>query len=439
MPHEVIMPALGMAQETGLIVSWMKQPGDAVKTGDPLMEVETDKATMEVEAQADGYLTDLRYDAGQEVPVGEVIALISDTAASSGAKKPDAQDENEEPAPASASAPVEGAKVIMPALGMAQDTGLIVAWLKSPGDAVAADDVLLEVETDKSTMEVPAGHDGYIAALHAEAGQEVPVGDVIAVISTEKPANPVQSRAPAPGADKKVATPAKAEAPPKRSVEAPAPRPSAPAGRILASPKARRLAAEQGLDLARLVEAGHPQPYHAADLELLRDLPPTHAPTAAQASAVAQITARASRSAIDEFLAWSATEGVALERGMLWAAFAAAALRRTSGVTNPLVVELSAPGVAHQRFVDPDLSPLSACREADSDGAAALLVRDLTGSLITGIRTGVQDRVVLSIAADGERLLLTLDFTPSQLTESAAINLVTEFAARLSDPRRHLL
>ena len=79
MSHDVIMPALGMAQETGLIVAWLKAPGDAVKTGDPLMEVETDKATMEVEAQADGYLTGIRAQAGENVPVGEVVAQISES------------------------------------------------------------------------------------------------------------------------------------------------------------------------------------------------------------------------------------------------------------------------------------------------------------------------------------------------------------------------
>ena len=83
-------------------------------------------------------------------------------------------------------------EVIMPALGMAQDTGLIVAWQKAPGDAVAAGDVLFEVETDKSTVEVEASHDGFVAALLAEAGEEAPVGSVIALISAEKPENPVQ-------------------------------------------------------------------------------------------------------------------------------------------------------------------------------------------------------------------------------------------------------
>ena len=61
MAQTVIMPMLGMAQETGVIVSWLKAHGDAVRAGEPLMEVETDKATMEVEAAHDGYLADLRY------------------------------------------------------------------------------------------------------------------------------------------------------------------------------------------------------------------------------------------------------------------------------------------------------------------------------------------------------------------------------------------
>ncbi|MGB8623626.1 MAG: lipoyl domain-containing protein, partial [Paracoccaceae bacterium] len=79
MPHEIIMPALGMAQDTGLLVNWLKQPGDAVKAGDALFEVETDKSTMEVEAPADGYLTDVSAAAGDDVPVGQVIARISDS------------------------------------------------------------------------------------------------------------------------------------------------------------------------------------------------------------------------------------------------------------------------------------------------------------------------------------------------------------------------
>src|SRR6056300_323007 len=178
MPHDVIMPALGMAQDTGLLVAWHKNPGDPVASGDVLFEVETDKSTMEVEAQADGYLSHVKHSAGQDVPVGQVIAQITDTP----------EQTADAPAPAAASAELPtGHNIIMPALGMAQDTGLIVSWHKSLGDAVAAQDILFEVETDKSTMEVEAGQDGYLAALLYPAGSEPPVGETIAIITADKP------------------------------------------------------------------------------------------------------------------------------------------------------------------------------------------------------------------------------------------------------------
>ncbi len=202
MPHEVIMPALGMAQDTGHIVAWHKAAGDAVVSGDVLFEVETDKATMEVEAQATGTLTRVTAGEGADVPVGEVIALIaaegealsddpapSESPAASPAETPaDASAADEAPLP-------EGTTVIMPTLGMAQDSGLLVSWLIEPGGKVAADDMLFEVETDKSTMEVPAGADGWLAAVLAEPGQEVPTGQTIAVISSEKPGTPVVRKA----------------------------------------------------------------------------------------------------------------------------------------------------------------------------------------------------------------------------------------------------
>jgi biotin carboxyl carrier protein len=76
LPHDVIMPALGMNQTTGKILTWLKGKGDPVKIGDPVMEVETDKAVVEVEAQAAGVLIEIRHAAGSEVPVGHVVAVI---------------------------------------------------------------------------------------------------------------------------------------------------------------------------------------------------------------------------------------------------------------------------------------------------------------------------------------------------------------------------
>ena len=76
MAISVVMPALEMAQETGKLISWLKKEGDSVAKGEPLLEVETDKAVMEVEAPGDGVLAGVKVQAGAEVPVGRTIAWI---------------------------------------------------------------------------------------------------------------------------------------------------------------------------------------------------------------------------------------------------------------------------------------------------------------------------------------------------------------------------
>src|SRR5438128_2424674 len=70
------MPALGMAQETGKLIQWLKSAGDSVTKGEPLMEIETDKTTVEIEAPATGILANVAAQVGDEVPVGQRIAII---------------------------------------------------------------------------------------------------------------------------------------------------------------------------------------------------------------------------------------------------------------------------------------------------------------------------------------------------------------------------
>ncbi|WP_212524198.1 biotin/lipoyl-containing protein [Actibacterium sp. MT2.3-13A] len=431
MPHEVIMPALGMAQDTGLIVAWHKSPGDEVATGDVLFEVETDKATMEVEAQADGFLTQVRAHAGDEVPVGDVIALIGDTT--------EAVHTAESPAGSAAATAAlpDGNEVIMPALGMAQDTGLIVAWHKAPGDAVAADDILFEVETDKATMEVEAGHDGYVAALLAEAGEDAPVGDLIAIISAAKPDAPVQlsrkgqpaAAAPAPAAE---APPQPAADPvPEKPAGAAKPAAKSETGRILASPKARRLALEQGLDLARLVVAGHPQPYHVSDIEVLKSLPDEGAGTA-QAAAARHLVADLPGEGFTAFAAWAAETAGLKDADALLAGLAAASLGRQRAA---VAVE----GFGETRIYTVPAGPFGAIAEAEPGTPPDLRLRDLRFSRITAVRLGAEDSPVLSVAASGAGLRLTLECAAHQLSAGEAVSLLSNFAGRMEQPLRHLL
>ena len=446
MSHEVILPALGMAQDTGKLIAWLKQPGDPVAVGDVLFEVETDKATMEVAAGADGFVTQIRHHAGDEVPVGDVIALIGDST--------EAVHTDETPTGAPAPAPSAdvpaGEPVIMPALGMAQDTGVIVAWHKAPGDAVAATDILFEVETDKATMEVEAGHDGFVAALLAEAGEEAPVGDTIAVISAETPENPVQlslagKAAPAPTpvpeaepAPESQAKPEAKSAPAAKPAKANSPAAPAFTGKVLASPKARRLAAEEGLDLSRLAAEGFAMPFHVADLDTLRALPGTDVAVTGGATP-AQLTARVGAGGFAGFAAF--LDGAAAEEAV-WAAFASASLRAVTGTeagAGTLVIRVDQPVIGRAAFyADPDLGPLSGAAPSD-EAAPSLILRDLSGSRVTGGTLGVAEAPALTLTRDGEVFVVSLDFSLGQLDADAAISLIDGFAGRLEQPLRHLL
>ncbi len=143
------------------------------------------------------------------------------------------------------------AQVIMPALGMAQETGKVLRWLKAEGQAVAKGEPLLEIETDKVTVSLEAPASGILAQVTAAAGETVPVGQVIAVIS-------------APGEHLTELPPSRTSPPVRPPAERTQPGPQSPteaaptAGPVRphASPKARRLARERGVDLAALSGTG---------------------------------------------------------------------------------------------------------------------------------------------------------------------------------------
>jgi len=139
--------------------------------------------------------------------------------------------------------------VIMPALGMAQETGKVLRWLKAEGDEVAKGEPLMEVETDKVTVEIEAPTDGLLAGLRAAEGADVPVGEAVAVILAPGEALPENGSSPAPEQAPAAAAPVAAAV-----VETP----QRDARRRPASPKARRLAAEQGIDVDALEEGSGP-------------------------------------------------------------------------------------------------------------------------------------------------------------------------------------
>lgn len=157
------------------------------------------------------------------------------------------------------------ANVTMPKLGFDMQEGTLVRWLKQPGDKIERGEPIAEIETDKAVIEVEAFESGVLVKLLVEEGTTVPVGEPIAILDTgdggaaEEPAAEAQPAAEAPAA----AEPAKQEAPAPAQAPAPAPTAAQPAaaapttdGRVKASPLARRLAAEHGVDLRTVAGTG---------------------------------------------------------------------------------------------------------------------------------------------------------------------------------------
>jgi pyruvate dehydrogenase E2 component (dihydrolipoamide acetyltransferase) len=164
--------------------------------------------------------------------------------------------------------------IFMPALSSTMTEGKIVAWTKSPGDKVAKGETVVVVESDKADMDVESFYEGYLATILVEAGQEAPVGAAIALIAeTEaeielaKQQAPSQAATAAPAAPTPPPTPAAVVAPPPVLATAPAPATAPSNGRAIASPRAKKLAKDLGINLSTLKGSGPHGRIVAADVE----------------------------------------------------------------------------------------------------------------------------------------------------------------------------
>ncbi|MDO7876148.1 pyruvate dehydrogenase complex dihydrolipoamide acetyltransferase [Hymenobacter sp. ASUV-10] len=298
MAEIIKMPKMSDTMTEGVIAAWLKKVGDKVKSGDILAEVETDKATMELENYEDGTLLHIGPKEGEAVPVDGVLAIVGqegedisallngsgaapaapaaapaaeapkvEAPAAPKAEAPAAEAPKEAaPAPAAApaapAAPANGKKatvVRMPKMSDTMTEGTIAAWLKKVGDKVKSGDILAEVETDKATMELENYEDGTLLYTGPKEGEAVAVDGILAIIGEEGAdvqallggGGAAPAAAPA-AASQGEAAPAAQAAP--AAAEAPAT--AAPGGRILASPLAKSIAKEKGIDLAQVKGSG---------------------------------------------------------------------------------------------------------------------------------------------------------------------------------------
>ena len=224
MAIEIKVPAAGESITSANIAKWYKSNGDPVKKGEPLVSLETDKVSNELEAEADGILT-ITVGEGEEVAIGTVIGKLETGAAQPAATPapiPAAQAPAPTPAPTASGALVE---IKVPAAGESITSANIAAWRKKDGDHVEKGEILVSLETDKVSNDLEAPVSGTLHILTPE-GEEVAIGKVIANITPGGSA-PV---AAAPQAPAVVASPTPRPAPDLAVVSAPiaVEKPSAP-------------------------------------------------------------------------------------------------------------------------------------------------------------------------------------------------------------------
>ena len=269
MAEVVRMPKMSDTMTEGVIAKWHKKVGDTVKSGDLVAEVETDKATMDFESFQEGTLLYVGIPEGQAAPVDSVIAVIGApgedyqallTASPAPAAEKAAPVVAE--APTLAAAPVASASVTpeslgatvirMPLLSDTMKEGVIAEWHKKVGDKIKSDDALADVETDKATMEVTAYAEGTLLYVGVEKGQAAKVNDIIAIVGKEGtdvtplltavPSTPAPAAEPAPVAAAATSSAAPASTPAVVVT-------SGDDSRVKASPLARKIAQEKGIDL----------------------------------------------------------------------------------------------------------------------------------------------------------------------------------------------
>ncbi|MEO1310098.1 MAG: 2-oxoglutarate dehydrogenase complex dihydrolipoyllysine-residue succinyltransferase [Pseudomonadota bacterium] len=245
MAVEITVPAAGESVSEADIGEWLKAEGDFVNADEPVVTLETDKASMDVPAPAAGVLKALKAKEGDTVSVGDVIAIIEEgegasanggaSGGSKAAEKPSSSSARE---PASADGEEgEEIEVTVPASGESVTEADIGEWLKKEGDQVAADEPIVTLETDKASMDVPAPAAGVLKTQKAKEGDTVSVGDVIAVIAAGATAE----------AKTNGAAPARAE----QKTEAKAPSSEKPL-----SPAPRRVIEEHDLDPSNIKGTG---------------------------------------------------------------------------------------------------------------------------------------------------------------------------------------
>ena len=310
MAQVIRMPLMSDTMTEGKILQWNKKVGDKVKSDDALAEVETDKATMDVVGYEEGTLLYIGVEAGQSAKVNDIIAIVGKEGEDYKSLLEENKDDNKPTAPkneneqkaiadgeekqtenkpadvkasknekqdgkakdsksgADASLPKDAKVIRMPLMSDTMTEGKIIQWNKKVGDKVKSDDSLAEVETDKATMDVVGYEEGTLLYIGVEAGHAAKVNDIIAIVGKAGTDVSAFVEAQKNGGDQTEAVQTEEKEEPaqeapeagKQTVAAETPATDGGGvrngGRIKASPLAKRLAAEKGIDIAQVTGSG---------------------------------------------------------------------------------------------------------------------------------------------------------------------------------------
>ena len=300
MAEVIRMPKMSDTMEEGVIAEWHKQVGDVIKSGEIIAEVETDKATMDLESYYDGTLLYIGVKKGDAVPINGIMAIVGEKgedykslleegggngkaeAKAAPVETPAPAAEKPAAAPAKSTEKINAAVVRMPKMSDTMEEGTLVSWQKKVGDKVKSGDILAEVETDKATMELEAYEDGTLLYVGIKEGEAVPVDGIIAVIG-EEGSNVEALLARENGEAEPEAAPVAKETAPEAAAEKPTS--VADSGdRIKASPLARRLADEKGININQVAGSGDNGRIVKRDVDEFKPAAKTEAAPAAKAA-----------------------------------------------------------------------------------------------------------------------------------------------------------
>ena len=299
MAEVITMPRLSDTMTEGKVAKWHKNVGDAVKEGDILAEIETDKAVQDFESELDGILLHIGTPEGSSAPVDSVLAIIGKEgedisallggvpAAQSEAKEEVVAVEATAPVTTAASIPAGVEVITMPRLSDTMTEGKVAKWHKNVGDTVKEGDLLAEIETDKAVQDFESEFNGVLLKQGVAEGEAAPVDTVLAIIgpagtdvSNVSGAAPVVTEAPKVEAN---TVAVKEEVKPTTTE-------SATGDRVAISPLAKKMAEDKGLNISDIKGTGENGRIVKKDIESFQpsakvESTGTVAPAAAQALA----------------------------------------------------------------------------------------------------------------------------------------------------------